>query len=47
MEVHRVLKDGAVLLVVSHGVPETRVEHFPADMWAVRVVELGESSLPG
>jgi hypothetical protein len=43
LEAHRVLKDeGGTLLVVSHGLPDTRLEHFPGDMWTVEVVEMGE-----
>lgn len=42
LEAHRVLKDDGHLLVISHGLPDTRLEYFPADMWAVEVVEMGE-----
>ena len=42
VEVHRVLKDGGTLLVISHGLPETRLEYFPTEMWDVQVTEMGE-----
>lgn len=40
LEVHRVLKDVGKLLVISHGLAESRLEYFPSDMWTVHVVEI-------
>ena len=41
LEVHRVLKDDGALLVISHGLPESRLQYFLKDMWRVEVVEMG------
>lgn len=35
------LKDTGTLLVISHGLPESRLEYFPRAMWSVEVVEMG------
>mmetsp|Transcript_16881 Transcript_16881/g.28196 ORF Transcript_16881/g.28196 Transcript_16881/m.28196 type:complete len:206 (-) Transcript_16881:151-768(-) len=45
LEAHRVLKDDGHLLVISHGLPDTRLEYFPADMWAVEVVEMAKPAI--
>ena len=42
LEAHRVLKDDGNLLVISHGLPESRLEYFPTEMWTVTVVEMGK-----
>jgi ubiquinone/menaquinone biosynthesis C-methylase UbiE len=42
LEAHRVLKDDGNLIVISHGLPESRLEYFPTEMWTVTVVEMGK-----
>ena len=45
-EIHRVLKPTGCFLVISHGVPSTRLEHFPEDLWQVEPVPIRKCLVP-
>lgn len=41
-EMYRVLKDSGTLLIISHGVPESRMDYFDVNSWSVEAVEIRE-----
>ena len=40
-EMHRVVKTTGTFLIISHGIPQSRLDFFNRDFWDVEVVEIG------
>jgi EEF1A lysine methyltransferase 4 len=44
-EIHRVLKDTGVVIIVSHGLPLSRLDYFDQEKWIVEPVSIRQYPL--
>ncbi len=45
MEIYRVLKTTGVFIVVSHGLPSSRLDYFAEDQWVVETIPIRKSQM--